>query len=211
MPDASDNVIVVGFDDDSRAFDALTALQELDAQKQIDIVEIAVVSRGEDGHVEVKDQVTDETLAATATGGIIGLLVGILGGPLGVLIGGATGLLIGSLWDMTDEDDTESVLSEVSRTVPVGQNALLAQVGEQSPEVIDNAMAHLSGTVVRRPVYDIEAEIAAAEAAQRAAKKEARKQLREARREQHREEIHAKVEELKAKLHHDRKPATTGS
>jgi uncharacterized membrane protein len=211
MTDAGENVIVVGFDDDSRAFDALTALQELDAQKQITVVEVAVVTRDEDGRVDVKDQVADGNLAGTATGGIVGLLVGILGGPLGVLLGGATGLLIGSLWDMSDEDDTESVLSEVSRTVPAGHNALLAQVGEQSPEVIDNAMAHLSGTVVRRPVYDIEAEIAAAEAAQRAAKKEARKHLREARREQHREEAHAKVEELKAKLHLDRKPATTGS
>jgi hypothetical protein len=99
----------------------------------------------------------------------------------------------------------------VSKTVAAGHNAVLAQVVEQSPEVVDTAMARLSGTVVRRPVYDVESEIAAAQEAQREAKKEARKKLREARREQRHDEAHAKVEELKSKLHHDRKPAATGS
>jgi hypothetical protein len=37
------------------------------------------------------------------------------------------------------------------------------------------------------------------------------RELREARHGKHREEVHAKVEELKSKLHLDRKPATTSS
>ena len=206
-----ENVVVVGFSDDSTAFEALTTLKELDSQGQLRLVEGAVVTRGDDGYVDVKDQVGDETLIGTASGGLIGLIIGILGGPLGVLLGGATGLLIGSLFDMDDADDTDSVLSEVSRSVKVGHNTLLAQVVEQSPEVMDAAMARLSGTVVRRSVDDVEDEIAAAEEAQREAKKAARKQLREARHKKHRDEVHAKIEELKAKLHLDRKPATTGS
>ena len=128
-----------------------------------------------------------------------------------MLLGGATGLLIGSLFDMDDADETDSVLSEVSGSVKVGHNTLLAQVVEQSPEVMDAAMARLSGTVVRRSVDDVEDEIAAAEEAQREGKKAARKQLREARHKKHRDEVHAKIEELKAKLHLDRKPATTAS
>jgi uncharacterized membrane protein len=206
-----ENVVVVGFSDDSTAFEALTTLKELDSQGQLRLVEGAVVTRGDDGYVDVKDQVGDETLIGTASGGLIGLIVGILGGPLGVLLGGATGVLIGSLFDMDDADETDSVLSEVSRSVKVGHNTLLAQVIEQSPEVMDAAMARLSGTVVRRPVDDVEDEIAAAEEAQREAKKAARKQLREARHKKRRDEVHAKIEELKAKLHLGRKPATTAS
>jgi uncharacterized membrane protein len=206
-----ENVVVVAFSDDNTAFEALTTLKELDSQGQLRLVEGAVVTRGEDGHIDVKDEVGDDTLVGTATGGVTGLVIGILGGPLGVLIGGATGLLIGSLYDMDDADSTDSVLSEVSKTVQVGHNALLAQVVEQSPEVFDTAMARLSGTVVRRSVYDVKSEIVAAEEAQREAKREARKRLRDARREEHREEVDGKIEELKAKLHLDRKPATTGS
>jgi uncharacterized membrane protein len=204
-------VIVVGFADDSTAYQALTTLKQLDSQGQIKVVDAAVVTRGEDGRVQVKDEVGDDSYVGTASGGLVGLLIGILGGPLGVLIGGATGLLLGSLYDMADDDDTDSVLGEVSKTIEVGRDAVLAQVVEQSPEVIDTAMARMSGTVVRRSVYDVEDEIAAAQEAQREAKKEARKKLRETRHQKRREEVHAKVEELKAKLHHERKPATTSS
>ncbi|MEN3283087.1 MAG: hypothetical protein V7607_4227, partial [Solirubrobacteraceae bacterium] len=196
-----ENVVVVAFTDDDSAYEALTTLKELDSQGQIKVVDAAVVTRGDDGHIQTKDQVGDDNLAGTASGGIVGLLIGILGGPLGVLLGGATGLLIGSLYDMADADDTDSVLSEVSKTVQAGRNAVLAQVVEQSPEVVDAAMARLSGTVTRRPVDEVESEIAAAQEAQREAKKEARKKLREARHEKRQEEAHAKVEELKAKLH----------
>lgn len=206
-----ENVLVVGFSDDSSAYEAMTNLQELDSQGQVKVVAAAVVTRREDGRIDVKDEVGEDSLAGTASGGLVGLLIGILGGPFGVLLGGATGLLIGSLYDMADADDTDSVLSEVSKTVEAGHNAVLAQVVEQSPEVVDTAMARLSGTVVRRPVYDVESEIAAAQEAQREAKKAARKKLREARREKRHDEAHAKVEELKSKLHHDRKPAATGS
>ena len=204
MTDATsspENVVVIDFTQDTAAFEALTTLKELDSQGQIKVVEAAVVTRGDDGQVQVKDQVGDDNLAGTASGGIVGLLIGILGGPFGVLLGGATGLLIGSLYDMADADETDSVLSEVSKTVRAGRNAVLAQVVEQSPEVVDAAMTRLSGTVVRRPVYEVESEIAAAQEAQREAKKEARKKLREARQENRQQEAHAKVSELKDKLH----------
>jgi uncharacterized membrane protein len=206
-----ENVVVVDFTDDDAAYEALTTLKELDSQGQIKLVDAAVVTRAEDGRIETKDQVGDDNLAGTASGGIVGLLIGILGGPFGVLLGGATGLLIGSLYDMADADDTDSVLSEVSKTVQTGRNAVLAQVVEQSPEVVDTAMARLSGTVVRRPVYEVESEIAAAQEAQREAKKEARKKLREARHEKRQEEAHAKVQELKAKLHLGGKAPATSS
>jgi uncharacterized membrane protein len=206
-----ENVLAVGFDDDRAAFEALTTLKELDSQGQVRVVEAAVVTRSDDGQVHVKDEVGDDQLIGTASGGLIGLVIGILGGPLGVLIGGASGLLLGSLYDMADADDTDSVLGEMSKMVEVGRNSLLAQVVEQSPEVIDAAMARMSGTVVRRAKYEVAGEIAAAEEAQRKAKQEARKELRKERYEEHREQVDAKVAELKSKLHLDRKPATTGS
>ena len=196
-----ENVLAVTFGEDSKAYEALTSLKELDGQGQLKLAAAAVVARAEDGSVETKDSVGDTGLEGTATGGIIGLVIGILGGPLGVLIGGATGLLIGSLYDMDDADETESALSDISRSVRAGHTAVVAQADEQSSEVVDAAMAQLGGTVVRRTADDVQAEIAAAEEAQRAAAAEARKRLREQRREQTKEKIHAKIEELKAKLH----------
>jgi uncharacterized membrane protein len=175
---------------------------------QVALEGAAVVLRHEDGSIAIKDEVGDIGYEGAATGGIVGLIVGILGGPIGVLLGGATGVLVGSLFDLDDVDETESVLSEMSRTVRPGHPAVLAVVDEQSPEVVDVAILQLNGEILRLPLVDVEAEIAAAEEAQRAARKEARKALREARREERMEKIQAKIAELKAKLHIDR-PVTS--
>ncbi len=209
--DGPDNVLAVNFEQDSDAYEALTDLKQLDAQQQIDLRAAAVVVRGEDGRITVKDEVGDSPIEGTATGGIIGLLIGIIGGPFGILIGGSIGLLGGMLYDVDHEEHTESVLGQVSRSVRVGHATLLAEAIEQSPEIVDTAMARLGGTVARYGVVEVEAEIGAAEDAQRAAKKKARKELREQREAKKKAEVHAKVEELKAKLHHHKDTAHAGA
>ena len=200
-----DNVIVVSFgedpENDANAYQALTDLEQLDSQGQIEIAGAAVVTRDLDGRVDVKSDVANDAYVGTASGGAIGLLLGIIGGPLGMLIGGAYGMLAGALFDIDEVDTTESVLGEISKQVQPTRTAVLAQVTEQSPEVIDAAMARLGGEVLRRPSVDVEDEIAVAEEAQQKAKDEARKELQKARVEQTKADTHAKVEELKSKLH----------
>ena len=88
---------------------------------------------------------------------------------------------------------------------------LIAEVSEPAPEAVDAVMDHLSGTVVRRPGADVEAEIAAAEQAQKEATNKARKDLREARDKDHKEKVDAKVAELKAKLPGHKQVAGTPS
>jgi uncharacterized membrane protein len=138
-------------------------------------------------------------------------LVGVLGGPLGVIVGGATGLVVGSLFDEDDDDETRSVLGEISRSISLGPPALLAEVSEDGPAAVDAAMVHLHGKILRRSVDDVEAEIAAAEHAQRQAKNHARKELLESRHKQQKGEIDAKVAALKAKLPGHQHLAAAGS
>ena len=199
-----DNVLVVSFgadpDNDTNAYQALTELKQLDSQHQIKIDGAAVITRDPDGRVDVKSEVGNDPYMGIASGGTIGLLLGILGGPLGVLLGGTYGALVGSLFDIDDVATTESVLAEISKQVQPNRTAVLAQVTEQSPQVIDTAMAHLGGEVMRRPVFEVEQEIAAAQDAQRRAEREADKELYKARVEQTKAGAHAKVEELKSKL-----------
>ena len=199
-----DNVLVVSFgedpENDANAYQALTDLKQLDSQGQIKIAGAAVVTRDPDDRLDVKSEVADDPYVGTASGGIIGLLVGIIGGPLGVLLGGTYGMLVGSLFDIDDVATTESVLGEISSQVHATRTAVLAQVNEQGPEVIDTAMARLGGEVMRRPVFEVEQEIAAAQDAQRKAEREARSELRKARLEKSKADAHAKVEELKTKL-----------
>jgi uncharacterized membrane protein len=196
----TNNVIAVSFEEASAAYQALSKVKELDSSGQISIRGADVVERSQDGQLTIKDHVEDAHVEGTATGGLLGLIVGILGGPFGVLIGGATGLLIGSLFDLDDTADEGSVLAAISNTIRPGQTVLLTIVDEEGDQVLDNAMAGLGGRVLRRGVNDVESEIAAAEEAQRAAQRQARTSLRAERRQQLNGQIHTKVDALMAKL-----------
>src|SRR6476619_878511 len=123
-----ENVLAINFTEDSDAYEALTTLKELDDQGQVSLEGAAVVQRHEDGTIAIKVEVGDIGYEGTETGG-----------PIGVLLGGATGVLIGSLFDMDDLDESDSVLSEMSRTVRVGHASVVAAVDEQNPEVVDSA------------------------------------------------------------------------
>jgi uncharacterized membrane protein len=117
-----------------------------------------------------------------------------------VLIGGTTGLLVGSLVDIHDVEETESALSSISRAIAVGRPTLLTVVVEQSPDVLDAAMASLGGTVLRRSVADVEAEIDADDDEQRKAAWRSRKASLRTRQQRDKEDVRAKIGELKEKL-----------
>ena len=96
-----DNVLVVTFGEDSEndknAYRALTDLKQLDSQDQIKIAGGAVVTRDSEGRVDVKSDVGEDPYVGTASGGLIGLLIGIIGGPLGMLIGGSGSCATGGI------------------------------------------------------------------------------------------------------------------
>ena len=210
-PASAYNVIVASFDPDTNAYAAMTTLKELDAQQRLDLQAAAVVVRDDEGRIAVKDQTGTDQYVGAAGGGLIGVLLGIIGGPLGVLLGGTYGVMVGSLIDLGEMGDSESVLSRISMSVKPGRTALLAEVAENSSEVVDSAIAQLGGTVFRRPVFEVEAEIAAAESAQLEAQRQADKELLAAKRDSTKKEAHAKVEQLKAKLPRRNKATSVGS
>ena len=198
-----ENVIVTTFSEHSRAFEALTRLKELAADEQIDLHDGAVVERAQDGTLHLRDETGNEDDGlATLTGGTIGLLIGILAGPLGVLLGGAVGLLAGAIVDAEDDDETDSVLEHISRSIGNGETAVLADLDESGPAAVDGAMAALDGRVTRHARKDVEAEIAGAQEAAHKARVKARKELRHQRREASVEKVQAKLRELRERLRH---------
>jgi uncharacterized membrane protein len=206
-----ETIIAVSFEDSNRPYDALTKLQELDQQGQVELYEARVVERGTTGELAVKESVRgrgDDVGMATASGGLIGLLVGVLAGPVGMLLGGSIGLTTGAVIDLDTDERDDSVLSSFVRHIQPGETSVLAHVNEQSDEVVDNAMAGLGGSVLRQGAAEVEAELAAAEEARRKAEHEARKELRQERQAQKKEEIDHKLNELKAKFRRSDKAAS---
>ena len=139
--------------------------------------------------------------AGVGSGSLLGMLIGVLGGPLGVLVGWGAGAMVGVAFDVDRLETSDEALTVLGRAIPPGSTALMATVAEPAVEVIDGEMAKLDGEVTRRRVADVVAELEAAEEAAHAAAKEARRELREQRKADLSEGLAERVGALKEKLH----------
>jgi uncharacterized membrane protein len=192
----SENVIVIGFEEPSKAFQALSVLKECDAAGRIGLESGAVVERTAAGELQFPESTDNIGLVGTASGSLIGMLVGVLGGPVGVLLGWGAGALMGGAFDIDHAITSDEALTVLGQAIPAGSTAVIAQVEESAVEVIDGEMTKLGGTVTRRTVSDVMIELAAAEDAAAAAAREARKTVRE----QRKAALSAAVDERTGKL-----------
>jgi len=201
------NVIAVTFGEESKAYEALSRLRQADEEGRVGVRGAVIVERKPDGIIHLQEG-EDDTIGLGAAGGsLIGVLIGVLGGPVGMLLGLGTGMAIGAAVDLDRADEADDVLTQMSRSIPAGATALVAEVDEAAVEVVDREMRPLGGTVTRRSADDVLAELEAAEEAATASEKEARRVMREAKkkeraekREQSKERWDERVAALKDKL-----------
>lgn len=207
---SEETVVAITFADPDTADHAVARLRELEGNAQVHIDGLAMVTRNDDGQL-IENHLTASPWAGQVSGGLVGVLIGIVGGPLGILLGGSAGLLVGAAADAHDVDEADSALSDIAKSVQIGQTGLVAELIEEDPAILDVAMSGLGARILRRSLDDVEAEVAAADKAQRKAEKEAREQLRRARHEMRKQEAHVRVHELQARLHRDGAAAAVDS
>ena len=195
-----ENVVVVRFTEPSKAYQALSVLKECDADGRIGLRSAAVVERTPTGELRTVEGADNVGLVGTASGSLIGMLIGVLGGPVGVL-GWGSGALMGGVFDMARVEKSDEALAALGTAIPLESTAVIAGVEEPAVEVIDGEMAKLGGEVTREPVAEVMAELETAEEAADAAAREARRALREKRNAELSADLDARVESLKEKLH----------
>jgi uncharacterized membrane protein len=196
-----ENVVVVGFAESSKAYQALTVLKECDAEGRITLRSAAVVERTPTGELRIPEGTDNVGLVGTASGSLIGMLVGVLGGPVGVLVGWGAGALMGGVFDIARAEKSDDALSALGRAIPLGSTAVIAGVEEPAVEVIDVEMAKLGGEVTRRTLDEVMSELEASERAAEAAALEAHKTLLAQRKVEVKENFDERVGKLKETLH----------
>ena len=202
------NVVILSFAEESKTYQALSELKALAVEQRVQVINAAVVSRDATGQLHIKDGASDGgATTGPVTGTLVGAVIGLLAGPLGVLLGSASGALIGSAVSMDKVQERMSVLDQMMQAMPNGSTSLIATVGEFANEVVNGLAEKLGGTVLRRPLSAVEAEVAAQSEAQIAAAREARRVLREKQSDEWRDklddwkdEIEDGLEKLKAKI-----------
>lgn len=188
------NVIAVSFEDRSHAYEALSELKRAGFEGRAEVLAASIVTRDEQGRFDVREG--DDVVGGAATwgGSLIGLMLGVIGGPIGMLFGWTGGLLVGGAFDIRRSDRSDSVLGDISRYIPLGGTAVVAEVNEYAVEVIDKLMTEQGGAVYRRSAEVVLAELEAAEDAYVKVQQEADRVARE----QRKAERHRKAEEHKA-------------
>jgi uncharacterized membrane protein len=198
---AEENVIVVRFTEPSKAYQGLSVLKDCDADGRIGLDSAAVVERTANGELRTPESTDNAELVGTASGSLLGMLIGVLGGPVGVLLGWGAGAMMGVAFDVDRAVTSDEALTVLGQAIPPGSTAVVARVEEPAVEVIDGEMKKLDGEVTRRSVAEVMGELNAAEDAADAAAREARKTIRE----QRKAELSAGLEEragkVKEKLH----------
>ena len=199
-----DSVVVVGFSENSKAYEGFSALKSLSDKQQLTARSAAVVERDQSGTLQIKDSFDAESGVATTGGGLVGTLLGVIGGPYGALLGLTGGALAGGSYEMRRGDEQDEVLTQINGAINPGHTVLVAQVNEPTVAVLDKAMGDLGGVVIRRSEADVLTELEAAEDAANAAQAAARKAVRDKKKAEIKEKREDRIAALKAKFarHH---------
>ena len=206
--DISDRHIIVSFDVESEAYQALTELRKKTLTENY-VVSQAVLAKNNDGKLDVIDSFDTgvQTHNDTRMGGLLGALLGVAGGPLGMVLMGGYGALIGSAIDWGDAAQNASLMEHVLGCVTEDSAVLIAVVQENDGSAFDKNFEKFQADVTRFDAAEVAAEIAQAQRVQEEMAREAKKQLREAKKqdrkqaiEERRKKISEHFSEVKAKF-----------
>lgn len=147
-------MLVAVFDNESKAFEGLSALNDLHKKGDITLYATAVVSKNEKGELRL-NTAADQGPVGTATGLFTGSLIGLLGGPIGFAVGAATGSIAGLIYDISSDDINITFVDEVSDALTKGKTAIIAEIDEEWTVPVDTRLEALHGMVFRRLKYEV--------------------------------------------------------
>jgi uncharacterized membrane protein len=127
MAQAPVSAVVAAFNDEKGAQEALKELREAEKQKIIKIKDAAVISRGADSKLHIKDTADMTGTRGAVYGGVAGAVLGVIAGPVGwaALGGAAIGGLVAKLRDSGFEDTR---LREWGENLSPGSSAVVAVI-----------------------------------------------------------------------------------
>jgi len=148
-------MLVTVFDTEEAAFNALSALKDLHRDGDITLYSHVVIEKDTAGKISLKSN-SDNNDNNTITGLAIGSLIGLIGGPAGLLVGATSGTLAGMLVDLNSAGVDAVFVDNVSEAMLNGSVAVIANVEEEWNAPVDTKMLELNGVVFRELRNEVE-------------------------------------------------------
>ncbi|HEY6308140.1 MAG TPA: DUF1269 domain-containing protein [Candidatus Angelobacter sp.] len=148
-----DRMLVVVFDNESKAYEGKQALLQLDGEGSISVYAYSVLAKGSDGKATIK-QGDDSGPLGTLVGTSLGSLIGLLGGPAGLAVGAAAGMLGGATADLDNARIGSDFIDDVNKVLLPNRVALIAEIEEEWATPVDTRMEAIGGKVFRRALSE---------------------------------------------------------
>jgi uncharacterized membrane protein len=149
-----DRMLVVVFDNETKAYEGKKALVQLDNEGSISVYGYAVVAKNKDGSASIK-QGDDVGPLGSLGGTALGSLIGVLFGPVGLAVGASAGLAGGASFDLLHAGVGDDFIDDVSKALTSGKVAVVAEIEEDWTTPVDTRMEAIGGTVYRRAHSDV--------------------------------------------------------
>lgn len=141
------SLIVLAFETPDEAEQVHEALVKGKTEGLLKIKDAAVVVKDTEGKVQVKNQVSSGTWAATGVGGLLGLLIGSVFFPIGGLILGlAGGALVGKFMDLGVDG---KFVKQVGEELKPGSSALFVLIDGDNPSAEVAILRQFKGKVLQ--------------------------------------------------------------
>ena len=119
-------VLVAVFSEEETAGEALKAMQKAKVDEEIYFEDASVIKKDPDGSIHVRETEDTTTGKGAGIGALIGGVIGLIGGPAGVVVAAGTGAVIGGLMAKGDAGFRDESLEEVGENLAPGTSALVA-------------------------------------------------------------------------------------
>jgi uncharacterized membrane protein len=121
---------------------------------------MAAVKGNGDGRVSIVEEEDPPGRGGTGAGTTIGTVLGILTAPAEVALGAAAGAIVGSVLDITDVEDSETMAAKINGSVAPRNTAIVAVVVEASPAALNRLAVKCGAELVRQPRDEVDRELA---------------------------------------------------
>jgi uncharacterized membrane protein/sporulation protein YlmC with PRC-barrel domain len=153
--DSRIELIAKVFDNPDQAFEALEFVEDLHRRKTLKILNAAVLVKDEDGTTSLKDTRDIEPKKGRLLGAVTGGLIGLVGGPAGVVVGALVGAGTGHVAaKKVDFGFSDKFLKELQEHLQPGSSALIVLVEDTWKVSMSESLKDDKGIVLQQTLTD---------------------------------------------------------
>jgi uncharacterized membrane protein len=141
------NLVVIGFDDEHKAFEMRAELAKLQKEYLIEMEDVVVVTKDDKGEVKLH-QAVNLTAAGAVGGAFWGTLIGMifLNPLVGAAVGAGAGAMSGKLRDIGISDN---FIKELGETLRNSTSAIFVLVRKATPDKVLEELKGFKGKVLK--------------------------------------------------------------